>query len=60
MTPRDLVMRALDKFESDLGFTAPELWPMRVQLLREAIEQAWEDDGRAGPEAEGDHRRHTR
>jgi hypothetical protein len=43
-TVRADVMRALEKFERDLGFTAPELWGMRVQLLREAIEDAFEPE----------------
>jgi hypothetical protein len=43
---RDRILRALDKFERDLAFTAPELTGMRIGLLREAIEDAFqpEDD----------------
>jgi hypothetical protein len=46
------VVQAVDKFERDLGFTAPELWPMRLRLLREAIEDAYD---RHDPPAGGDH-----
>jgi hypothetical protein len=43
------IIRALDKFERDLAFTAPELTGMRIGLLREAIEDAFqpEDDEEA-------------
>lgn len=34
-------LAAVDKFERDLGFTAPELWPMRIQQLRAGIEGAF-------------------
>jgi hypothetical protein len=44
---RDLCLRAVDKFERDLGFTAPELVPMRIRLLREGIEGAFEPDPEA-------------
>jgi hypothetical protein len=39
------VLAAVDRFESDLGFTAPELWGMRIAQLRERIQDAFEDDG---------------
>lgn len=37
------VPRALDRFETNLAYTAPELWHTRVAELREEIEYALED-----------------
>jgi hypothetical protein len=37
------LMEAVDKFEMDLGFTAPELTGMRIEQLRERIRTALED-----------------
>lgn len=38
-------LAAVDRFEADLGFTAPELHPMRIGLLREQILDAFEGIG---------------
>jgi len=41
---KERVLAAVDRFERDLGFTAPELTGMRVSLLREAVEDAFADE----------------
>jgi hypothetical protein len=48
MLPRELaalraeVLGHVDRFERDLGFTAPELTGMRITLLRESIEDSFD------------------
>lgn len=42
MSELDQVLAAIDKFESDLGFTAPEMIPMRIGLLREMVRDVFE------------------
>jgi hypothetical protein len=41
---RDEVLAAIGKFESDLGFTAPELTGMRIDQLRGMVRGIFEDD----------------
>lgn len=36
------VLDAIETFDKNLGFTAPELWGMRLKQLREAVEDAFE------------------
>src|ERR1019366_1114357 len=45
MSEIDQVLAAIDKFESDLGFTAPELIPMRIGQLREMVRDVFEATG---------------
>jgi hypothetical protein len=45
----DQVLAAVDKFETDLGFTAPELIPMRIGQLREMIRDVFEPDDEDEP-----------
>lgn len=40
---RDAVMAALDRFQRNLAFTAPELTGMRIRQLREEIASAFDD-----------------
>jgi hypothetical protein len=39
------VLAAVDRFERNLGFTAPELIGMRIDELRGQIKGAFEEDG---------------
>ena len=41
---KERVLKSLDRFERDLGFTAPELWVARVRELRAEIESAWDKE----------------
>jgi len=38
MTLEEELQAAITKFEKDLAFTAPELLPMRVEMLREHVQ----------------------
>lgn len=40
----EAVLAAIDKFESDLGFTAPELTGMRIEQLRGMVRGVFEPD----------------
>ena len=37
------VIAAIDKFERDLGFTAPELTSMRIEQLRGTVRSIFEE-----------------
>jgi hypothetical protein len=40
---RDEILAAIDRFERDLGFTAPELIGMRIDELRGMVRGAFEE-----------------
>jgi hypothetical protein len=43
MTLDEELQAAITKFEKDMAFTAPELYPMRVEILREQVKNIVDD-----------------